>query len=125
MGIHREGAVRNFRNIKYSIMKLDKFTKVLLTVIAVNLTFITVKSLDLVPGVYAHDLSDEPAHIPDVRYGLVPVNEDGSINVRLISAGEIDVNIVDISTYDKLSVHLESAERYLLRYAGPLDVRVK
>ena len=49
---------------------------------------------------------------PNLNYGLVPLNEDGSITVKLSASDEIDVNITDISTYDKLYVHLKSSESY-------------
>ena len=83
-------------------MKIDKFTKVILTIIAVNLTILTVVNLDIVPKL----LANEPGQIQNLNYGLVPINDDGSITVRLSSSEEIDVNITDISTSDKLNINL-------------------
>ena len=83
-------------------MKIDKFTKVILTIIAVNLTILTTAKLDVFPVLQA----GEPLQNQNLNYGLVPLNEDGSINVRLSNSEEIDVNITDISTSDELNVKL-------------------
>lgn len=41
------------------------------------------------------------------RYAIVPVNADGSIDVRLKTSGEtVDVNISRISTSDELDINL-------------------
>ena len=41
-------------------MKADKFTKIVLTVIAVNLTILTLKNVDIIPKAYANEpLSNE------------------------------------------------------------------
>ena len=87
-------------------MKTDKLTKSLLAIIAFNLSLITLSMLDLIPKAQANNGLDESA----AMYGLVPINEDGSVNVRLISSDEIDVNISDISTYDELNVTLKEIE---------------
>jgi len=83
-------------------MKIDKYTKLILTIIAVNLTILTAAKLDVFPVLQA----GEPLQIQNLNYGLVPLNEDGSINVRLSNSEEIDVNITDISTSDELNVKL-------------------
>lgn len=41
------------------------------------------------------------------RYGIVPLNEDGSIDVRIKSAERLGVSIEDINTYDNLEVTLD------------------
>ena len=74
-------------------MKVDKFTKVVLTVIAVNLTILTVKNLDIIPRAYANEPTNNLELAPNVNYGLVPLNEDGSINVNLSSSDVIDVRL--------------------------------
>ncbi len=105
-------------------MKVDKFTKIVLSVIAINLTILTFKNLDIIPKAYANEPTNNLEFTPNLNYGLVPLNEDGSINVKLINSGEIDVNITDISTSDKLNVHLKSSDSYSLNYAGPIDVEM-
>lgn len=59
------------------------------------------------------------------NFALVPVNEDGSINVKVLEVSNtLDVNIEDISTSDKLNIHLKSSDSYSLNYAGPIEVEV-
>lgn len=84
-------------------MKIDKYTKILLTIIAVCLVNLSFKGTSIFPKAYA-GTPDTPA----IQYGLVPLNEDGSITVRLSAADEIDVNITDISTSDEMRVDLAS-----------------
>jgi len=69
-------------------MKTDLYTKVILTVIAVVLT------LNLLKG------SITPAMADAKHYATVPVNSDGSINVRMAKTdGIIDVRIKGVDTY--------------------------
>ena len=78
-------------------MKVDKFTKIVLTVIAVNLTILTVKNLDFIPKAYANETSNNLELSPNMNYGLVPVNEDGSVNVKIMSGDVVDVQIRGIN----------------------------
>ncbi|GAA4274086.1 hypothetical protein U6A24_00895 [Aquimarina gracilis] len=82
-------------------MKTDQYTKFIFTIIAICLVIIVIKDIELIPKAHANN-------IPVNNYGIVPVNSDGSINVRLISTDEISVNIKSIDTYDKLKVDLNS-----------------
>ncbi len=75
-------------------MKTDLYTKAVLTVIAVCLTFNVVKDLDIIPVAYASEA--EPADKVDL--GAPPET--------------IDVRIVDINTYDELNVNLKSVDTY-------------
>ena len=86
-------------------MKIDKLTKVLLTVVAINLSYQTLKDVRFGTPSYA---SDQTYDIPDIQYGLVPLNADGSITVTLSDYDRMDVNIVDISTSDLLNVNLKN-----------------
>jgi uncharacterized membrane protein YuzA (DUF378 family) len=83
-------------------MRIDKFSKLILSIIAVNLTILSVTELDIFSALQA----GEPAQIQNMNYGLVPLNDDGSINVRLSSSEQIDVNITDISTNDEMNVNI-------------------
>ena len=59
-------------------MKLNKLKNIFLGVIAVNLTLLTLFQLNIWPSTAnANDL------ISPVNYGLVPLNGDGSVNVKL------------------------------------------
>lgn len=103
-------------------MKADKFTKIVLTVIAVNLTILTITQLDIIPKAYAND-NHSAIENPYMNYGLVPLNEDGSMNVRLSSYDEIDVNITDISTSVKLNVNVKEVDIYAFNYCTvPVEI---
>ncbi|MBQ4818496.1 hypothetical protein [Aquimarina sp. MMG016] len=83
-------------------MKNDTYTKTVLTIIAICLTIIAIKDLEIIPRAYANEINNPNS------YKLVPVNEDGSITVKLINSDEIDVNIKNIETYDKLKVDINT-----------------
>ena len=85
-------------------MKIDQFTKVLIAIIAVNLTYQTVKDIRFGTNSFAAENNYE---IPDIKYGIVPLNADGSISVKLSDYDRLDVNIVDISTSDLINVNLK------------------
>ncbi|MFK8046318.1 MAG: hypothetical protein AB8B72_12555 [Crocinitomicaceae bacterium] len=85
-------------------MKFDKLTKVCFAVIAINLTYNTVKDIRLGSTSYATESDYE---LPSSQYGLVPVNADGSITVKFSDYDRMDVNIVDISTSDLVNVNLK------------------
>ncbi|AXT61021.1 hypothetical protein D1816_11910 [Aquimarina sp. AD10] len=80
-------------------MKSDSYTKLILTVIALCLVIIVVRDIDIIPKAHANEVSN-------TKYGALPINEDGSITVRLSNSDQIDVNIKNIDTYDKLRVDL-------------------
>lgn len=82
-------------------MKTDHYTKFIFTIIAICLVIIVIRDIELIPKVHANN-------IPVNNYSLIPVNSDGSINVRVSNMDEIDVNIKKIDTYDKLKVDLNS-----------------
>ncbi|MEM0999021.1 MAG: hypothetical protein AAGN35_18320 [Bacteroidota bacterium] len=88
-------------------MKSDLYTKAILTVIALCLVLLVVDKIDLMPKAYAgYDYSK-------AEYGLVPLNEDGTVSVRVeaISPNEVmDVNIKDIDTYDLMKVSIKDIE---------------
>ena len=61
-------------------METQKLKTILLAVIALNLTFLSVNELEIfVTKTYAN----ENELLPKFNYALIPVNEDGSINVKL------------------------------------------
>jgi hypothetical protein len=83
-------------------MKTDKYTKVLLTIIAICLINIAFGDLQLLPRAHA----GAPEGPGPAAYGLVPLNKDGSITVKLSALEEIDVNIKGIDTWDELKVDI-------------------
>ena len=83
-------------------MQTDAYTKSILTIIALCLVLHVLNSFSLVPSVKASAFDQS-------GYVLAPVNEDGSMNVRLVGGADntpMDVNIVGC-------------------YDCPLDVKVK
>ena len=84
-------------------MKSNKLKNIFLGIIAINLTLITLIQLNIWPST---------ANATDLyaNYGLVPLNEDGSINVRLSASDVIDVNIDEVGggyvSYGKLKVEI-------------------
>jgi len=59
-----------------------KAIKILLGIIAVNLTLITLIQLEIFPPkAYANEINTSTTPIK-TNYGLVPLNQDGSVNVN-------------------------------------------
>ncbi|MDH7445232.1 hypothetical protein [Aquimarina sp. 2201CG14-23] len=81
-------------------MKTDTYTKTILTIIAVCLSVIVLKDINIIPKAHAEEIPTS------LNYGIVPVNNDGTITVRLDTTDEIDVNIKSIDSYDKLKVDI-------------------
>lgn len=88
-------------NLNPDDMNKDVFLKVVLALIAVNLTILTLMNLDVIPHVKASAPAIEQ---PAINYGLIPLNDDGSLNVSLNASEEIKVNITNIDTWDELKV---------------------
>lgn len=70
---------------------IDAYTKAILTIIAICLLVLTFKQLDIATPAFA-----EEAPAPSPAYGLVPLNEDGSITVRLEPSSDMNVNLSQI-----------------------------
>ena len=81
---------------------VDTYTKGMLTIIALCLVILTVGHLGLSPNTI------NPLDTPgaNMKYGLVPLNDDGSITVKMSTGDRMDVSIVDINTYDELRVEI-------------------
>lgn len=79
-------------------MKTDKYTKTILTIIAICLTINVIKDFEIIPTTYAN----EPEKISEIPQGykVVPMND------------VMDVRLVDINTYDELNVNLKSVDTY-------------
>ncbi|PQJ19642.1 hypothetical protein [Tenacibaculum sp. SG-28] len=106
-------------------MKIDIYTKILLTVIAVNLTIITIKDLNVIPSIHASTSIDSSEFVPRTNYGLVPLNADGTISVSLTNSKAIDVNIVGIDTYDELDINIDEIGGGYLSHGGPISVKIE
>ncbi|GGK41939.1 MULTISPECIES: hypothetical protein [Flavobacteriaceae] len=101
-------------------MKTNLYLKTVLTVIAVCLTILTIKSLDLIPKAYAKT----PNNLINKEYALVPINSDGSINVKITNTSEIDVNITSIDTSDELDVNIDEIGGGYVSHGGPIIVKM-
>jgi len=74
-------------------MKTDRYTQVVLTVIAICLCALTFKCVGLVSPANATGSASLPA-----GYALVPVNADGSVNVTVSKViSDMDVNVTEIA----------------------------
>ncbi|NAY93371.1 hypothetical protein GTQ34_15785 [Muricauda sp. JGD-17] len=105
-------------------MKMDKYTKIVLTIIAVNLTILTITNLDLLPKAYANEPMENSELLPAMNYGLVPLNEDGTISVTLSNYDQIDVNIVGIDTNEELDVNIDEIGGGYVSHGGPISVEI-
>ena len=72
-------------------MKKDMTIKVLLGIIALNLTLLTIDQLDFFPKSYASENTIKA--VQSNNYGLVPINENGSITVKIDDSEIMDINI--------------------------------
>lgn len=77
-------------------MKTDLYTKTLLTIIAICLSVIVVNQSGIIPGAYAETRKEFEGN---VNYGLVPLNDDGSINVRISSSEILAVKIEEVDVF--------------------------
>jgi hypothetical protein len=68
----------------------DKTIKILLAIIAVNLSIITLNQLDFIPKTYGNNIKTE---LLPQNYGIIPLNEDGTISVKIENSEVMDVNI--------------------------------
>ena len=72
-------------------MNTDKLKNIFLGIIAINLTLITLIQLEIFPPTAYASETSQPIN---TNYGLVPLNEDGSIYVNINSSNAImDVNL--------------------------------
>ena len=70
-----------------------KTIKILLGIIAINLTLLTI----IQTGIWPPKVQASETNYSNVNYGLVPLNEDGSIDVNInSSAATMDVNLITI-----------------------------
>lgn len=115
-------------------MKTDKYTKIVLTIIAICLINLSLRDVSIFPQAHA----GSPNNSPSPNYGLVPLNEDGSITVRLSNTDEIDVNIkgidtsdqlqvdlAEISTSDELDVNIDEVGGHFIHVTDGIPVKVK
>ena len=85
--------LHKFANINQLKIMISKKTNVLLGIIATCLVLLTLIQLDVWP---TKANANEFGLDPSINYGLVPLNEDGSINVNIASDDPLNVNVSTI-----------------------------
>lgn len=104
-------------------MKTDRYTKVVLTVIAACLVINILEKIEIMPKAYASGNSKPTS--AGSNYAVVPLNEDGSISVSLTNTAPMDVNIVGIRTSDDLDVNVNLQKIGGYSTYGEIPVKVK
>lgn len=83
-------------------MKADRYTKIILTIIAACMVINVIEKFNVMPKAYANETTEKPANtIPATNYGIVPLNEDGSINVKMTAP--TDVNVIGLASGHMMS----------------------
>lgn len=77
-------------------MKTDLYTKTVLTIIAICLSIIVFNQGGIIPSAFAET---PKAFKSNMNYGLVPLNDDGSVNVRISSSEILEVKIEEVDAY--------------------------
>ncbi len=120
-------------------MKTDRYTKVILTIIAICLTINIAKEFELIPSAYASEETNTTT--VNSNYRLVPINEFGAMDVRIVDINtydELNVNLKSVDTYDEVKVNIKSIETSdeldvnidevgggFISHSGPLPVTIK
>ena len=114
-------------------MKTDHYTKTLLTIIAICLTFNVVDRLDLIPAAYAANgddpaalLNETPTETIDVRIVDINTYDELNVNVKSIDTyDEMKVNIKNIDTSDELDVNIDEIGGGWVSNGGPIKVKIE
>ena len=109
-------------------MKTDKYTKTILTIIAICLTINVMKDFEIFPAAYASEKVESKTvnEVMDVR--LVDISTYDEMNVNLKSVDtydEVKVNIKNIETTDELDINLAEIGGGYISNGGPLPVKVQ
>jgi len=99
-------------------MKPDFYTKTVLTIIAVALVILVIENTTMVNQAKADKANFN-------KFATVPINDDGSINVKL-SSDEMDVNVKSIggsSVYGALPINLKEISGSSFNGALPINFK--
>lgn len=94
-------------------MKTDLYTKTILTVIALCLTVIVLKDIQIIPTAYASDKTVVDTRESDTEYRLVPISNMETLDVRIVDINtydELNVNVKSIDTYDEMKVNINNID---------------
>lgn len=106
-------------------MKTDRYTKTVLTIIAACLVINVLNKIDIIPKAHAGNANNSITTPINTNYAVVPINDDGSINVTLKSSEVMDVNLVRINTNDDLNVNVNIEEVGGRSIYGELPIKVR
>jgi hypothetical protein len=87
-------------------MKTSFYLQFILTVIAINLTMLTLKQFDVIPSAHA-----APAPTASITAAATDVNIV-SVNGQSVFGGNLPIVIKDIETTDKLAVEVKGWQTY-------------
>ncbi|MFT5103117.1 MAG: hypothetical protein ACI86C_000768 [Candidatus Latescibacterota bacterium] len=107
-------------------MKIDLYTKSILTIIAICLSISVVQQFDIIPRAYA--AGDKLTPELETQYRLVPINEFETIDVRIVDINtydELNVNLKSIDTSDELDVNLDEIGGGWVTNGGPIKVKIE
>ena len=99
-------------------MKYIKYLNAVLTVIAACLVLITLAITGIIPATSAKETNP--------RFMSIPVNDDGSINVRFVQGDVMDVNIEEVggwNTWGRVKVDIEKVDGSSVD--NPLPVKIE
>lgn len=102
-------------------MKTDTYTKAVLTVIALALTFNVVEEWNVIPKAYALE-AERPSFVPE-GYTLVPNDALQTMDVRIVginTSNELNVNLKRVDAYNPIKVDLNKVSMN-----NPLQVSLK
>ena len=95
-----------------------KTIKILLGIIAINLTLLTI----IQTGVWPPKVQASETNHTNVNYGLVPLNEDGSIDVKL---SEETVEAIKPPALQDINLEKINGDYIYSSYVTPIKVTVK
>ena len=81
-------------------MNKDKLKNIFLGIIAINLTLITLIQLEVFPPKAYASETNQPIN---ANYGLVPLNENGNVNVEVV--GGVDITAIYGGSGAALGMH--------------------
>jgi hypothetical protein len=94
-------------------MKTDRYTKTLLTVIAICLVILVFKGTGMIQSTNANEAARSNRN--NINFGMIPINSDGSINVHIKS---------DSAEKDIIDVNIESCSTTAFMMAEPISVKI-
>jgi hypothetical protein len=98
-------------------MKTDVYTKTVLTIIASALTIIAFQNTDFFPKANASKLSG---------FATVPVNPDGSINVKMTDNMKVDIAAIGGSSiYGSLPINLKEISGSSINTSNGIPVNIE